>query len=193
MKVLCLYTNPCALPLFEWIQQQGNTTELKCDKIEPEWCEAEQFDLTVSYTYRYVLSRSVLAALHGNVVNLHNSYLPWNRGADPNIWSILEGTPRGVTLHYMDEHLDKGAIIAQKFVLLRENDTLRSSYDALDMAAQELFKEAFFYYSFWPSMKKRAEGNGTYHSLSDAEMVKSHINSYDVTLEQFRKTVEGHP
>ena len=28
-----------------------------------------------------------------------------NRGAYPNIWSIVEKTPAGVTLHYIDEGL----------------------------------------------------------------------------------------
>lgn len=189
MKVLCLYNNDCAVPLFEWIHQQGHETILKTEKITKEWCYEQKFDFALSYTYRYIIDKSVLDALDRNIVNLHNSFLPWNRGADPNIWSILDETPRGVTLHYMDENLDKGPIIAQKFVLLGKDETLRSSYNALDAAAQELFKEAFSYYSFWPSMKKRAEGSGTYHSLNDGETVKSHIDSYDISVEEFRSIV----
>ena len=42
------------------------------------------------------------------------SYLPWNRGADPNFWSILEDTPKGVTIHIMDESIDTGDILYQK-------------------------------------------------------------------------------
>lgn len=191
MKILCLYNNDCAVPLFEWIYQQGHKIIMKTDRLMPEWCEGQGFDLTLSYTYRYILEKSVLDTLGHNVVNLHNSYLPWNRGADPNIWSILDETPRGVTLHYVDERLDKGSIIAQRFVLLGEKETLRSSYDALDAAAQELFKEAFYYYSFWPSMRKKAEGRGTYHSKNDDKMFKSHIDSYGITVEEFKKKYGG--
>ena len=42
--------------------------------------------------------------------------------------------------------LDKGGIIAQRLVPLKVGDTLKTSYDALDKAAQEQFQQAFQYY-----------------------------------------------
>ena len=130
MKILCLYHNPRALELFRWIKGQGNQVILHTERLEPGWCGEQAFDLTISYTYRYILSGEILDALGGNVVNLHNSFLPFNRGADPNIWSILEGTPRGVTLHYMTAGLDKGSIIAQRLVgACGPEATLASSYE----------------------------------------------------------------
>ncbi len=185
MKILCLYNNDCALELFAWLQEGGNETVLRSEGITAEWCKDQKFDLAVSYTYRYILTEDILTALNYNAVNLHNSYLPWNRGADPNIWSIVEGTPRGVTLHYMDSGLDKGYIIAQEFVGLDAGETLKSSYYALDRAAKDLFRRAFAHYSYWPEMKKAPMGRGTYHSLRDGEALKNSIESYDVSVRTF--------
>ena len=34
----------------------------------------------------------------GKIINLHISFLPFNRGYYPNLWSHQEGTPSGVTI-----------------------------------------------------------------------------------------------
>ena len=39
--------------------------------------------------------------------------LPYNRGKNPNVWPIIDGTPAGVTLHYIDSGIDTGEIIHQ--------------------------------------------------------------------------------
>lgn len=187
MKILCLYNNDCALELFEWIRQQGHDITLWSEELDAEWCKRNAFDLTVSYTYRYILSEEHLSNLDNNVVNLHTSFLPFNRGASPNIWSIADDTPRGVTLHYMDKELDKGFIIAQRFVICNDSETLSSSYNALDKAMKELFREAFHYYKYWQEIKKKAIGCGTYHSVSDTEKIRSCIDSYDDTVSKFKK------
>ncbi len=191
MKILCLYNNDCALELFEWLREQENETVLCSERIAAEWCAEQHFDLAVSYTYRYILTEDILAALRHNAVNLHNSFLPWNRGADPNIWSIFNETPRGVTLHYMDTGLDKGDIIAQEFVALEVDDTLKSSYDALDKAAKKLFGQAFAHYAHWNEMRKTPIGKGSYHSLKDGELIKRMIVSYDVPASKLREIVKG--
>lgn len=189
MRILCLYNNDCALELFDWLGAQGHDITLCAAQINPEWCGAQRFDLAVSYTYRYILTKEQLAALGYNVVNIHNSFLPWNRGADPNIWSIVDDTPRGVTLHYMEEGLDKGGIIAQELVPGEPGETLRSSYDALDRAAKRLFRSAFAYYHCWPEMKKVPSGTGSYHSLKDGERIKSMIDTYDLPVSEFKRRI----
>ena len=140
MKILCLYNNDCALELFTWLERQGHEIIYCTKRLDENWCRKQKFELTVSYTYRYILPNNIIVGLNNNVVNIHNSFLPWNRGADPNIWSLIDETPRGVTLHYMDEKLDKGNIITQQLIVDGEDETLKSSYDNLDKAAKELFK-----------------------------------------------------
>lgn len=190
MKILCLYHNPCALPLFDWLRQEGHEVILYNEQLTENWCEEQRIDLAVSYTYRFVLSEKTILTLGENVVNLHNSFLPWNRGADPNLWSILDDVPRGVTLHYVSPSLDKGDIIAQRLVPLSTKDTLKTSYDALDKAAREQFQEAFQWVKDWPQMKKKPLGTGSYHSMKDGEFFHRIIDSYDMPVDKFRRLVE---
>ena len=187
MKILGLYNNECAIELFNWLASEGHEVIFCRKKINADWCRRQEFDLTVSYTYRYILTEDILEALNNNAVNIHNSLLPWNRGADPNLWSIAEGTPRGVTLHYMNTGLDKGSAIAQEIVDDGDEGTLASSYNNLDMAAKSLFKRAFHYYPYWPSLKKECLGEGSYHSLKDGEKIKQVIDSYNLPIEELRK------
>jgi methionyl-tRNA formyltransferase len=107
--------------------------------------------------------------MRDKVVNLHISCLPWNRGADPNLWSFLEDSPKGVTVHYMDEGVDTGDIIAQKEVEFQneEEQTLSSTYNILKEEIEELFEKV------WPEILKgsairvRQTGEGSSHKLND--------------------------
>ena len=62
-----------------------------------------------------------------NIINLHISYLPYNRGAHPNFWSFVENTPSGVSIHQVDSGIDTGKIVIQKqinFNLLKNKKKL---------------------------------------------------------------------
>ena len=41
-------------------------------------------------------------------LNLHPSFLPYNKGRDPYYFSLLNQTPIGITIHEMDEKIDNG-------------------------------------------------------------------------------------
>ena len=117
------------------------------EKVTPESEIIPWADFLISYGYRHIISKSVLVRFSRRAINLHISYLPWNRGADPNVWSFLDDTPKGVTIHYLDEGLDTGDILIQRTVAHRPDDTLRSSYDRLKAAVEALFVET------WPHIR----------------------------------------
>ena len=101
--------------------------KLDCDRFH-----MRDFDFLISYGYRYIIKKKVLEFFDKRALNLHMSYLPWNRGADPNFWSILEDTPKGVTIHIMNEHIDAGDILCRREIFFEDNDTLRTSYEKLE-------------------------------------------------------------
>lgn len=108
----------------------GHSADIICDKITIE--TAKKYDFLISFGYRYIIKKDVIDFFPDKIINLHISLLPYNRGADPNLWSYLEDTPKGVTIHYIDENLDTGDIILQKEVQDDiQNDTLKTSYDRL--------------------------------------------------------------
>lgn len=100
----------------------------------------DECDLAVSFGYRHILKPLVLRAFKRPVINLHISYLPWNRGADPNLWSFLEKTPSGVTIHQIDQGVDTGPIYAQARVDQNlKTGTLATSYAKLVKEIEKLF------------------------------------------------------
>mgnify|MGYP002623138008 FL=1 len=89
-------------------------------KINPE--------IIVSYKCQYLLTKDIVTEYKNKLINLHGSMLPHNRGAHPNVWSFLENTPKGGTIHYIDEGIDTGDILVQKEIKVSEDDTLKSTY-----------------------------------------------------------------
>lgn len=104
--------------------------------------------LAVSVLFAHILRRNFIELFPDGCVNLHPSYLPYNRGNNPNVWSIVDETPAGVTLHYIDEGVDSGDIIAQKEVVIEPWDTGKTLYHKLENAALELFVQT------WPRLRE---------------------------------------
>lgn len=128
---------------------------------------ALQPDMLVSVMFGYILKKEILSAAKYGAVNLHPAYLPYNRGAHPNVWSIVEGTPAGVTLHTIDAGVDTGKILAQEKVKVEPTDTGKSLYEKLEQAAYELFIKT------WPRLvegklaPKKQQPGGSEHRVKD--------------------------
>lgn len=141
MRILFLGGN-MAKNLSDWLVSKGEEVIYKEEKIDAVYIKKLSPDFIISYNYRHIISKQIIDLAEGKVINLHASYLPWNKGAYPNIWSFLEDTPKGVTFHYIDEGIDTGDIIVQKEVYIDEDkETLKSSYEILHKEIQKLFKE----------------------------------------------------
>ena len=128
-------------------------------ELEPE--------LGVSLMFGHILRRPVLDLFPAGAVNLHPSYLPFNRGNHPNVWSIVEGTPAGVTLHYMDEGIDTGDVIVQQRVEVDPTDTGETLYRKLERAAVELFKQNWSLVQSGSPPRHPQTGPGTFHRSRD--------------------------
>jgi methionyl-tRNA formyltransferase len=98
--------------------------------------------LCTSFTWR--LPAEALAVPRLACVNGHPSMLPKYRGPAPMGWAVRMGeTEIGMTYHLMEETFDTGAILAQKAVLLDEDETLDSLWPKLGAAAAELVPVVF--------------------------------------------------
>jgi len=76
-------------------------------------------------------------------LNFHPSYLPYNRGKHPNFWCLVDQTPCGVSLHYVDEDIDVGEIVARETIPVRWEDTGETIYYRSLDAIVELFKRHY--------------------------------------------------
>lgn len=136
MRLLYLTNNVETAPLRTWLAERSELAETG-DPITAE--DARNADIVVSYGYRHIIRADVLAA--SRFVNLHISYLPFNRGADPNAWAHIDGTPCGVTIHQIDEGVDTGPILVQSLVEMDDVETLALTYSRLQRSIQRLFRE----------------------------------------------------
>lgn len=141
MKILFL-GGKLASDLADWLTSQGEEVIYREDKVTTDDVKKVSPDFIISYNYKYIISKEIIDCVRGRAVNLHISLLPWNRGSHPNVWSFLGDTPKGVTIHYINEGIDTGDVILQKEVFIDENkETLKSSYEILHREIQALFKE----------------------------------------------------
>ena len=172
-QTVILFLGPEDSPLLKWLKDSGEAVVQTTEPITGSDITNNVITHLVSYGYRHILKKDVLDLLPNRAVNLHISLLPWNRGADPNLWSFLEDSPKGVTIHFLDEGVDTGDIIAQREVQFNEaTDTLASTYQKLQVAIQELFKQ------HWDSIKSGTcprisqAGKGSTHRMRDKERVQ---------------------
>jgi len=172
-----LFLGPGDSPLVEWLRQSGEEVVTASGEIAAGDVRAGSFTWLVSYGYRHILGREILDLFPDRAINLHISYLPWNRGADPNLWSFVEGTPKGVTIHYLDRGVDTGDIIVQEEVTLgAPGETLASSYGKLQAALQALFKRSWAGIKEGTCGRRPQSGAGSFHKTKDRQSL-SHLLS----------------
>ena len=165
MKILLL--GP-ARPEFELYLASLGDEIIRADKrLTPKAAKLKDVDWLVSYGYRHILKPDVLDRLPGRAINLHISFLPCNQGRDPNLWSFLENSKKGVTIHHIDPGVDTGDILAQEEVTFGPNETLRSSYAHLSNVIVDLFRKV------WPTIRagemvgRKQPAGGSAHNARD--------------------------
>jgi len=129
--------------------------------------DVDDSHLIVSFGYRHILGSDFINNCGCPIVNLHISYLPFNRGAHPNFWSFYDGTQSGVSIHLLDEGIDTGPILFQKKIQFEDEKTFIETYDRLFDEIENLFIENIdlIVSKKWTAMKQ--VGNGTFHSVKD--------------------------
>jgi len=100
-----------------------------------------QPDIILVVFWTFILPKSIFNIPNFGCINFHMSYLPFNRGKKPNVWPIVEGTPAGVSMHYIDSGIDSGEILFRKNVEVGITDTAESLYNKQTKAFVELFTE----------------------------------------------------
>lgn len=139
--------------------------------------ELKNIDLIIIFNYRHVLKNIILTKIKRPPINLHISYLPYNRGCHPNFWSFIENSPKGITIHEIDKGLDTGPIIYQKRLFFninkKKHDNFFKTNKILLYEMQKLFlKKANQLLDKKYSAKKQKK-QGTFHYRSEVpEFVK---------------------
>ncbi|HEY7000392.1 MAG TPA: phosphoribosylglycinamide formyltransferase [Candidatus Udaeobacter sp.] len=97
-------------------------------------------DLVVLAGFMRVLRAPMLEAFSGRIINIHPSLLPKFPGLEAWKQALAAGDQvTGCTVHYVDEKIDHGKIIAQREVRILPDDTPESVHARIQIAERDLY------------------------------------------------------
>ena len=162
-----LFLGPFNANIIEYLLSFGDSVSMRETPLAPDTTIITKTDFLISYRYRHILKKKILDQFINRSINLHISLLPWNKGSDPNLWSFLDDTPKGVTIHKLAKGVDAGDILAQEKVNYQQSDSLKTSYARLSKSIELLFKKV------WPDIRSGKQkaipqpDGGSYHLLKE--------------------------
>ncbi len=192
-KILFLGYNKKETSLIDFIKKFKKNIYIKHKKSKINFKEIKNYDLIICYGYRHIIENEIIKKFKNNIINLHISYLPYNRGAHPNFWSFVENTPSGVSIHQVDSGIDTGKIVIQKqinFNLLKNKKklTFKKTYKVLRNELEILFKNNFEKILNSNFKKFDQIGKGSYHQISDLpNLLKSWNQNIYKTVIDYKK------
>ena len=191
--ILFLSNNEVSRPLYKWLQDQQEEIIWIEEKISIDKIKEMSPSLIINYNYRYIIGEDIIEYMGDRIINLHISYLPWNRGADPNFWSFIDDSPKGVTIHLLDKGLDKGDIIVQKEYFFNEDkETFATAYEYLHRKIVELFIESWERIKSGNYIVRKQQGKGSYHSHKQFVEIVNNIDfSWNSNICDIKKQIDN--
>ena len=102
------------------------TKQTKLEQENEVWAliKSTRTDVVVLARYMQILSDGLSAKLAGRCINIHHSFLPGFKGANPYTQAHVRGVKLiGATAHYVTADLDEGPIIEQDVERISHRDT----------------------------------------------------------------------
>lgn len=105
--------------------------------------ELRDLDYILLAWWPYIIKKSIISIPRKGVLNFHPSYLPYNQGKHYNFWTLVERTPFGVSIAFVDEGIDSGDIAFQKRIEKVWEDTGETLFFKAQRTMVELFMESY--------------------------------------------------
>ena len=117
--------------------KQGAETQIR--KIISE----TSAELVILARYMQILSSDMTNSYPGKIINIHHSFLPSFKGAEPYSQAYHRGVKMiGATAHYVTPNLDEGPIIAQQVVPVRHDMSVEDMIGAGQEIEQSVMAKA---------------------------------------------------
>ena len=193
MRRLNKISNPVKKILFLGYDENQTTIIKPCinynclvDHTEKKVSGDEKYDLIISYGYRHILKKEIIKKFNCPILNLHISYLPYNRGSHPNFWAFYDSTPIGVTIHLLDDGIDTGPIVFQKKVKFKKSEnTFKKTYNVLKSEIEKLFLDNLDSILSGNLIAYKQKGEGSFHYKKD---LPSNFNGWEsVIVEEIKR------
>lgn len=112
------------------------------DSAMADWLTNLGVELVVCAGYMHLLEPAFLDRFPGRVVNVHPAPLPAYPGAHPLEDLLAAGAGEAAaTVHYVDDGVDTGAVIASERVPVLPGDTVETLRDRIHKAEHRLLPE----------------------------------------------------
>jgi phosphoribosylglycinamide formyltransferase-1 len=149
LPIACVASNVSGVRALERADSAGLPTAVfELDRYESRderdaamarWLEAHGVTLVVCAGYMHLLRKPFLDRFAGRIVNTHSAPLPDFPGAHPIEDVLAAGvTETAATVHYVDEGVDSGPVIAATPVPVRAGDTVATLKARVQAAEHEL-------------------------------------------------------
>ena len=118
------------------------TNKVEYEKEILKELKAKEVELLVLAGYMRLIGPTLLNAYPNRILNIHPALLPEFPGLHGIRDAFEAGVKQtGVTVHYVDNGVDTGPILAQKRVNIEENETLASLELKIHQAEHQLYPE----------------------------------------------------
>lgn len=125
------------------VVERGGRTREDHDHETVDVLKSHQVDFVCLAGYMRVLSAYFLEEFRDRILNIHPSLLPAFPGLNAQLQAIEHGVKfTGCTVHFVDETLDGGPIIAQRAIAVQEDDTEESLSARILEQEHQLYPEA---------------------------------------------------
>ncbi len=148
--------------------------------ISRQIIEDRKIDFIVCFEYRKLIPRSVLSCTSG--INIHGGMLPLNRGPNPNLWSWIDDTKKGVSIHFLSEDGYAGDIIAQREIKSDLPTSIQSSFNRIIDECEILFKDTWPLIRAGQNNRIPQRGKATSHCLVDQELFSDLLNEKGLNM-----------
>jgi phosphoribosylglycinamide formyltransferase 1 len=122
-----------AFPLDEYSSREER------DAAMADWLRQQGVELVVCAGYMHLLRKTFLDRFPRRIINTHSAPLPDFPGAHPIEDVLAAGVPEtAATVHYVDEGVDSGPVIAAERVPVQEGDTVETLRDRVQAVEHRL-------------------------------------------------------
>jgi phosphoribosylglycinamide formyltransferase-1 len=110
------------------------------EKSVTKLCKANKVELIVLAGFMRLLTPGFVKKWEKKIINIHPSLLPSFKGAQAIEQAYNYGVKyTGVTVHYVDEGMDTGSIIAQEIVPIKKSDSLNDLHAKIHKVEHRLY------------------------------------------------------
>lgn len=112
---------------FRHVPIQSTADKVQFEQVIRDLIDEHGIELVILARFMQVLSEEMCDALQGRAINIHHSFLPGFKGANPYAQAHSRGVKLiGATAHFVTPELDEGPIIEQNVVRVDHSQSVQA-------------------------------------------------------------------